>query len=609
MAVLARSGERTMRSGRRGLRRPLLLAPLFLVVLALGLAVAADAAYAQRALPGVSVGGVAIGSLPASDIRERLEAEIAVPSAASTVTLSDGARTWRTTNANLGIAPDLDTAIAAALAYGKTGTPFDRLGAWIDALRSDVRIPFAMQASGDGVDRWVAAAARDVDQVAVSGEMRLGTKGLEATRPVIGREVDRVSTTAALLAADSLGDREVALRVRLTYPAVDPSGFDEAFTRASAAITPMTIRVEDRSWSEGPVGLATLLVIERVAAKPGELPTIPSDAIAPATRYRYVVSLVNERIAEWVNALAGVLDHPAKSAKYSLNADAVLSVIPSESGVRVEQDKLRALFLDELVRPAAGTIRDIAAPAAVDVPAFTTEKAKELAPQIQRTSTFTTYYPPSGSRHANIATGSTQFDGIVIMPGQVFSFWELLGPVTVERGYAFAGAIINNRSDENVIGGGLCQVSTTIFNAVARQGYEIVERHAHGYFIDRYPVGLDAAVFDPGVDFRWRNDTPNPVFLWSWNGATSVTIDVWGIPTGRTVAFSNPVQANFVYPAANQPADPAFPRGVTVPGRDIWRTRTVYENGAVLHQETYRSHYAPVWGGPAAPPPAETPPQ
>ena len=78
-----------------------------------------------------------------------------------------------------------------------------------------------------------------------------------------------------------------------------------------------------------------------------------------------------------------------------------------------------------------------------------------------------------------------QFDGVVILPGQTFSFWELLGPVTVERGYAFAGAIINNRSDENVIGGGLCQVSTTMFNAIAKLGYEIVERHAHGYLIDR----------------------------------------------------------------------------------------------------------------------------
>src|SRR2546430_17655602 len=128
-----------------------------------------------------------------------------------------------------------------------------------------------------------------------------------------------------------------------------------------------------------------------------------------------------------------------------------------------------------MIRPSSGPTREFAAPATADVSAFTTEQAKELAPKLSLASTFTTYYPPSASRHANISTGAAQFDGVVVMPGETFSFWELLGPVTVERGYSYAGAIINNRSDENVIGGGLCPVSTTNFNAVAAQGHEIVE--------------------------------------------------------------------------------------------------------------------------------------
>ncbi|HEV8468727.1 MAG TPA: VanW family protein [Candidatus Limnocylindria bacterium] len=596
MAVFARSGERA--TERRGTPWKLLLAPLVVVLMALGFAVAAEAAYAQRALPGVSVGGIAIGSLEKAALRQRLDSELAAPWAAATVTLSDGGRTWRATNADLGIAPDLDAAVAAALAYGKTGSPLDRVGAWIDALRGDANVPFAMRARGDALDRWVAAVARDLDRAPVSGELRVTAKGLEATRPALGHEVDRVATVASLLSADSLGDRVVALHVRSAYPAVDASGFDEAYARASAVVMPLRVTVEDRTWNEGANGLATLLVIDRVAARPGELPAIPGEAIAPSARYRYVVSLASERVASWVSALGKLLDHPGKSAKYQVSAEGAISVVPSESGVRVDQEKLRALFLNELLRPAAGVTREVAAPAAVDVSAFTTEQAKELAPKLSLASTFTTYYPPSAARHANISTGASQFDGVVIMPGQTFSFWELLGEVTVERGYAYAGAIINNRSDENVIGGGLCQVSTTIFNAVSQQGYEIVERHAHGYYIDRYPIGYDAAVFQPGVDFQWRNDTANPVFIYSWSGDTWLKIDVWSIPTGRTVVVSAPLQKNFIHPAADQPADPAFPRGVSVDGRDVFRTRTVYENGKVLHQDFLASHYAPVWGGP-----------
>ena len=597
MAVLARSSEET-RSGRRGFWM-LAVAPIAVIALAAGVAFAANAVYAQRALPGMSVGGVDIGSLEVGAIHDRLSAELAAPWATSSVALVDGTRTWRTTNAELGIAPDIDAATSAALAYGKTGSVFDRIAAWIDAVRGQANIPFAMHAKGDAVDRWVAAAARDTDRAPVSGELRIGGSGLlQATQPVLGREVDRVGTVAALLSADSLGDREVALRVRTSYPAVDAAGFDEAYARASAAITPVTVHVEDRTFTENATFLSSMLAIERVAAKPGEVPAIPQDAIAPAVRYRYQVTLVNERVASWVSALAALLDHPGKSAKFNVDKDGVPSIIPSESGVTIDQDKLRALALVELVRPAGAATRDLAAPAKVDVSAFTTDQAKALLPNLVRTSTYTTYYPPSAERHANISTGASQFDGVVIMPGQTFSFWELLGPVTVQRGYAFAGAIINNRSEDNVIGGGLCQVSTTIFNAVAAQGYEILERHSHGYYIDRYPIGYDAAVFEPGVDFRWRNDTANPVFLWSWSDWTSVTIDVWGIPTGRTTVLSAPLQKNFVHPAADQPADPHFPKGVSVDGRDVFRTRTVYENGVVIHQDYFASHYAPVWGGP-----------
>jgi len=605
MAVVARSGEQT-RTSRRGVWM-LAVAPIAATLLMVGAAFAADAAYAQRALPGMTVGGVDISSLEASAIRQRLAAELAAPWASSTVTLVEGSRTWQTTNGALGIAPNIDAAVNAAVAYGKSGTVLDRLGGWIDAVRGHTNIPFAMQAQGDALDRWVATAAHDTDRASVSGELRVGVSGLVLTRPALGREVDRAGTVAALLSADSLDDRKVVLRVRTSYPAVDASGFDEAYARAAAVVTPVAVHVEDRTFTENATYLASLLAIDRVVAKPGELPAIPQDAIAPAVRYRYQVSLVNERVASWATALGVVLDHPGKSAKFSLNAEHVPSIIPSESGVKVDQEKLRAMVLDELVRPAAGATRDFAAPAAVDASTFTTEQAKALLPNLVRTSTFTTYYPPSPSRHANISTGASQFDGVVILPGQTFSFWELLGPVTVERGYAYAGAIINNRSDENVIGGGLCQVSTTIFNAVAAQGYEIVERHAHGYYIDRYPIGYDAAVFEPGVDFKWRNDTANPVFIWSWSDWTSLTIDVWGIPTGRTVVVSPATQKNFVHPAADQPADPAFPKGVSVDGRDVFKTRTVYEDGKVLHQDFFASHYAPVWGGPLVTPDPPTP--
>lgn len=605
MAIAAQEGERAARGGR-GISLKFVIPPLMIFAAALAIVFAAPFLYAERALPGVSVAGVHVGSLDAAAIHERLDSELTRPWAQRAVVATHDGQTWRTTNGELAVSPDVDTAIAVALAYGKSGSPLERAVAWLDALRGEALIPLTLRAQGDALDRWVAGVATTVDNRAVSGEIALSAKGLTLTEPVVGRELDRVAATASVLAARTLDDREIELHVRAIYPAVDESGYRDAVARATAVITPLEVTVEDRRITEDSAALATLLTIERVAARPGELPALPVDAIAPSARYRYVVSLKQDRLRDWVTAVAAKLDRPALSARFSVNRDGVPSVIPGAIGIRVEQDKLITQFANDLVRPAVGT-RNVAAPAAVDTPAFSTEMANTWLPKMSRTSEYTTYYPPNASRHANISTGSSQFDGIVILPGQTFSFWELLGPVTVERGYAYAGAIINNRSDENVIGGGLCQVSTTMFNAVSKLGYEIVERHAHGYLIDRYPLGLDAAVFEPGVDFRWRNDTAAPVFLWSWNDATSVTFDVWSVPTGRTVVFSAPVQSNFVDVPPDQPADPAFLPGAKVAGRDVVRTRTVYEGGEVLYQDTYYSHYAPVWGGPAPAPAPRSP--
>jgi vancomycin resistance protein YoaR len=599
VAVITRDAGGTRVGARlRALTWSLAIVPLTALCVALAIVFVGEWLYAERALPGVTVAGVDVGSLTRQAALDRLQAELGGPWSDAAVTATFDGRAWTTTNGALAVQPDLGAATSAALSYGKSGSLLDRLDAWADALRGDAVVPLTMRAQGDALDGWLSQIAGDVDRAPVAGSLAAGANGLQFTNPVVGRQLDRTATAASVLAARTLGDREIALEVRAVYPAVDESGFADALAKAQAITTPLVVSVEDRHVVEDAAGLATLLRIDRLVAKPGELDALPAGSIAPPVRYRYAVSIDEAKVAEWVKALGVRLDRPAVSARYVVSKDNTLSVVPGTRGIRLEQDQMKALMLDQLARPASGA-RELAAPSAADTTAFSTEQAQQWLPKLSRTSTFTTSFPVSASRHANIATGSSQFDGVVIMPGQTFSFWQLLGQVTVERGYAFAGAIIENRSDENVIGGGLCQVSTTIFNAVSTLGYDIVERHAHGYLIERYPIGLDAAVFDPGVDFKWRNDTSSPVFLWSWVADTSVTFDVWGLPTGRTVTFTDAVQRNFVDVPADQRADPAFPKGYAIRGRDVYRTRTVTEGNTVLHEDTFFSHYAPVWGGPA----------
>lgn len=596
MAVVAkRVGTGTADSVRwRRLLVPLIVAGA-LGVLALGV----DAVFAGRALPGLSVAGVEVGTLPASALRDRLVQEAARPWAASSVVVRgpDGL-TWTTTNAALGVAPDVDHAVSEAIAYGHTGSLPQRLAAWVNALRGHADLPFAMHVDNTTVDAWVGSIMAAVDRPATDGSLVATYRGIDMTPAVVGRETDRLALRAALVAPATLGDRAFELRIHELYPSVDPSALRSAAANATAAVTALQITAGDRTVSEDAAGLATLLVIDKTVAAPGEVDAIPSDATAPAVRYAYHVRLDETRVAQWVSNLAAVLDHPAKNAKYAVQPDGTLVVVPAVDGVKIDQPQLVSDVLARLFT-AVTAPREIAPQFIVDTPVFTTEQARQYAPQMTQVATFTTTYPASAARHANITTGALQFNDLVLAPGESFSFWNLLGPVTVERGYTFAGAIIDGRSDENVIGGGLCQVSTTLFNAVARAGYEIVERHAHGYYIDRYPMGFDAAVFEPGVDFQWKNDTRYPVLIKAYPYAAALRFDLISVPNGRRVVIGDPLQWNFMNPAPGQPADPAYLPGALVQGRDVSRSWTVWEGDTIVHDQAFASHYVPVWGGPA----------
>lgn len=595
MAVIAKHAG-SFAPGR--LPRRYLLAPVLALAALCAVALAVNAAFADRALPRVSVAGVDVGGATAGEIRERLDRGAARPWAAAQVALvaPDGT-SWTSTNGALAIEPDVDRAVADVLAYGHTGPASERLLAWANVLRANASVPFAMRSTGGAADAWVSSVAGAIDRAPADGAVSVTYRGIEVTPAVIGQTTDRAALRAALLAPQTLGDRRIDVPVKLSYPAVDPSGMRDA-AKARAATTALEVRAGDRTVSEDAAGLATLLVVERSVAAPGELDALPPGAVAPATRYVYRVRLDASRVAAWVAGVAKALDHPAKNASYTVQPDGSLAVVAAADGVKIDQEQLVADAMSQLLVPTRAP-RTLEPAVVRDAPVFTTEQATQLAGRMTPVATYTTTYPPSASRHANITTGALQFNDVVIAPGETFSFWDRLGPVTVDRGYAYAGAIIDNRSDENVIGGGLCQVSTTLFNAVARAGLDVLERHAHGYYIDRYPLGFDAAVFDPGADFRWRNDTPYPILIKAYPGATSLRFDLVSVPTGRRVVIGDAVQWALTSPAPDQPADPAYPPGAVTQGRSVSRRWTVWDGDTVLHDQTFTSFYVPVWGGPA----------
>ena len=135
-----------------------------------------------------------------------------------------------------------------------------------------------------------------------------------------------------------------------------------------------------------------------------------------------------------------------------------------------------------------------------------------------------TYFLGSAAtRVKNIATSAGKFHGVIVGPGETFSFDEFLGDVSLDQGYAEALIIFNGRTIKGV-GGGVCQVSTTAFRAAYQAGFPIVERWPHAYRVSWYErgfgPGLDATVFAPEVDFKFKNDTPYHLLIETYTSST-----------------------------------------------------------------------------------------
>jgi vancomycin resistance protein YoaR len=209
-------------------------------------------------------------------------------------------------------------------------------------------------------------------------------------------------------------------------------------------------------------------------------------------------------------------------------------------------------------------------------------------------------------RMRNIEVASARFAGIVVPPGETFSFNAHLGDVVEANGYEDAWVIFGDRTVLGP-GGGVCQVSTTLFRAAFWGGYPITERTAHTYRVGWYeqggqPVGLDATVFAPSVDLKFVNDSPAYLLIQPMVDAKVGTLAfrLYGTRVDRTVMMEGPKIENIVpHGPPVYREDPTLSRGtrkqvdIAHDGADVTIVRIIKRGDQELRRDTFFSHYVP----------------
>ena len=274
------------------------------------------------------------------------------------------------------------------------------------------------------------------------------------------------------------------------------------------------------------------------------------------------------------------------------------SFTESQPGVTIDKDLLYEKLTSALDKWESGVTVTVAP--VITEPKITTAM---MSSSFTLVSAYTTETTKDSNRNTNIDLACKAINGTALMPGDTFSFNEATGQRTVEKGYKSAGAIAAGQSIEEV-GGGICQVSSTIFNAVARANLEIVSRSPHAWPSTYVNIGEDATVNWPNLDFKFRNNTDSPVFLITYYKDRKMSAEIWGMSLGEGVSIE--LESNIVK-TANPPSEsqyvynPELPYGeskTTVKARTgyvvetykVWRKNGQETSRELLHKSTYRSY-------------------
>lgn len=155
----------------------------------------------------------------------------------------------------------------------------------------------------------------------------------------------------------------------------------------------------------------------------------------------------------------------------------------------------------------------------------------------------TEYNPGNGNRSQNLVTGAGKISGTVLMPGEQFSVFDTVAPFTEENGYANAGQYVNNELVDG-LGGGICQVSTTLYNAVLFAELEVDERYPHSLSVSYVKLSRDAAIAGDYMDFKFTNNTEYPIYIDGYAGGGSISFAIYGHetrPENRTIDFETKI--------------------------------------------------------------------
>lgn len=506
------------------------------VVAVIGVVVSGAVAYGwyvgDRIVPHTWIGSVEVGGLTRDQAGLALQAALDRLGSEGIPLVVEGAP-QAVDLGNIGFDLNIGQAVDDAFRRGHEGPLFSRQWARVSALWHQEHIAAPVRVDEQALQAQVAevAGATDVERRDVRLEIE-GTTVVVRTDTKPGRAIDQQEAFSATLdSLRSLGGATIALQLRDDPPRIDATTAEDAAVAARRMIArPLTLQYED---------LFFTISRERLG----------SWVVSRADGNRLLADVDRTAIGAYVTTIAKALNVDPQPPQITTDGGRVTGFIPPKVGRAVKEDALVQMIADSVT----GRATNAKGGDVLMVPLKATSMALEgldassgIRELIGKATTPFTGSPKN--RISNIKNGVKFLTGTVVKAGEEFSTLQTLGTIDNTSGYLPELVIKGDRTLPE-FGGGLCQVSTTLFRAVLDAGLPVTARRNHSYRVTYYEKdgagrkigpGLDATIYEPNVDFKFKNDTAYPLLIIGYVIGDKVTFDLYGTSDGRTSQVIGP---------------------------------------------------------------------
>jgi vancomycin resistance protein YoaR len=535
-----------------------------LVLLGLGLYVAAYASAGSEVKKGTTVLGIDIGGLSRDEAEAKLAAELpAVISSKVTVTAADKTFTLDTVKSGLAV----DAAATVAQAGERSLNPGVILPVLFGAKENLEPVLTVDEAA---LTAAVEGIAQKVNQKAREGRVKFEGGRAVPSKPRDARTLLVEETAAALRAAYSSGAATVTAPVRSTPPVVGQAEVDRVMKEfAGPAMSgPVTVSVKNRNITLSTAKLDDYLKI-----------TVSGPTLNWTVDTETMATDLAEDNPQVINA--------PKDARFVFVRKKP-EVVPGKDGEKIDLPQF-----DEQMRAAlvSTTARTVTATVVPSEPDLTTAEAENLG-IVEQISTFRTNYPIAPYRVNNIGRAAELINESLVLPNEIWSLNDTVGERTEANGFV-KGFVIDKGQFKEDLGGGVSQSATTVFNAVFFAGLKDVEHHTHSLYISRYPAGREATVAFGSKDLRFQNDTPTGILIRAVAQPGWIRVSIWGTRYYDKIESVSSERYNYKEPGSLTSAAADCVPQSPVPGFDIDVTRVFYQDGKVVKREKFFTRYIP----------------